>query len=289
MFLSSSDATKSYINIDYAPLNDLLQAMLIKTRSTPETLPRPVARRFVSTEQINLQDFIIEGILQATLPNRTIVRVFALQPFTNFKFVISWFTTHNSSYAVLPRQQLSVSWKPRDGSITAALDVLAKSVLLTRHSIVTTVQRKQMTSNHITNLLCAHKTARELQHSHSSIRRPNTSSVSLIVEHLITDTTEVVFILCTLYIYNYNNSSPKLSVESFHTSCQGTTLDDTPPVIKNIVGKRCAFDVKINSYNTERGCEEFTVYRLNECVGCAEDEGDKKGDETTKKKKQKMA
>ncbi|KAK1365924.1 hypothetical protein POM88_041485 [Heracleum sosnowskyi] len=96
------------------------------------------------------------------------------------------------------------------------------------------------------------------------------------VEHLITDITEVVFILCTLYIYNYNNSSPKLSVESFHTSCQGTTLDDTPPVIKNIVGKRCAFDVKINAYNTERGCEE--------CVRYAEDEGDKKGDETAKKR-----
>ncbi|KAK1395188.1 hypothetical protein POM88_014244 [Heracleum sosnowskyi] len=64
---------------------------------------------------------------------------------------------------------------------------------------------------------------------------------------------------------------------------EGTTLDDTPPVIKNIVGKRCAFDVKINAYNTERGFEEFTVYCLNECVGRAEDEGDKKGDETTKK------
>ncbi|KAK1383177.1 hypothetical protein POM88_020912 [Heracleum sosnowskyi] len=66
---------------------------------------------------------------------------------------------------------------------------------------------------------------------------------------------------------------------------EGTTLDDTPPVIKNIVGKRCAFDVKFNAYNTERGCEEFTVYRLNECVGRAEDEGDKKGDETKKKTK----
>ncbi|KAK1382507.1 hypothetical protein POM88_020242 [Heracleum sosnowskyi] len=38
-----------------------------------------------------------------------------------------------------------------------------------------------------------------------------------------------------------------------------------PPIINNIIGKMCAFDIKINSYNTERGYEEYTVYRLSEC------------------------
>ncbi|KAK1398557.1 hypothetical protein POM88_008420 [Heracleum sosnowskyi] len=38
-----------------------------------------------------------------------------------------------------------------------------------------------------------------------------------------------------------------------------------PPIINNIIGKKCAFDIKINSYNTERGYEEYTVYRLSEC------------------------
>ena len=41
-----------------------------------------------------------------------------------------------------------------------------------------------------------------------------------------------------------------------HKHCRNT------PVIKNIIGKRCVFDVKINEYNTVRGYKDYTVYRL---------------------------
>lgn len=37
-------------NIDYAPLDDLRAKMLINTGNTLESLPRPVAKRFVSQE-----------------------------------------------------------------------------------------------------------------------------------------------------------------------------------------------------------------------------------------------
>lgn len=44
-------------------------------------------------------------------------------------------------------------------------------------------------------------------------------------------------------------------------------MTDIPPVINNIVGKKCAFEIKINAYNTERGYEDFTVYHLTETGG----------------------
>ncbi|KAK1355944.1 hypothetical protein POM88_049200 [Heracleum sosnowskyi] len=63
VFFSSSDATKTYLNIEYPPLDDLGASMLLITGKTLETLPQPVAKRFVSPEENNLEDLTIEGIL----------------------------------------------------------------------------------------------------------------------------------------------------------------------------------------------------------------------------------
>ncbi|WOG81140.1 hypothetical protein DCAR_0100285 [Daucus carota subsp. sativus] len=43
---------------------------------------------------------------------------------------------------------------------------------------------------------------------------------------------------------------------------EGTNIAEIPPVIRNIIGKRCVFDVKINEYNTVCGYEDYTVFRL---------------------------
>ncbi|KAL1818401.1 hypothetical protein ACET3Z_013270 [Daucus carota] len=37
-----------------------------------------------------------------------------------------------------------------------------------------------------------------------------------------------------------------------------------PAMVKNVVGKTCVFDVKINHYNTNLGYEEYTVIKLSE-------------------------
>ncbi|KAK1387913.1 hypothetical protein POM88_016091 [Heracleum sosnowskyi] len=59
-----------------------------------------------------------------------------------------------------------------------------------------------------------------------------------------------------------------------------------PPIINNIVGKKCAFDIKINSYNTERGYEEYTVYRLSECPDTTKEAADSHApDKGTKRQK----
>lgn len=49
--------------------------ILITTGKTLDTLPRPVAKRFVSPEESNPEDLTIEGILQASLPSGTTVSV----------------------------------------------------------------------------------------------------------------------------------------------------------------------------------------------------------------------
>lgn len=37
-----------------------------------------------------------------------------------------------------------------------------------------------------------------------------------------------------------------------------------PPVVNDIIGKMCVFQLKITSYNIIHGCEEYTVTRVSE-------------------------
>lgn len=45
---------------------------------------------------------------------------------------------------------------------------------------------------------------------------------------------------------------------------EGNT-EDIPTPIKNMVGKFCAFQIKVTQYNITTGCEEYTVTRVSEC------------------------
>lgn len=69
---------------------------------------------------------------------------------------------------------------------------------------------------------------------------------------------------------------------------EDSPTNDIPAVIKNIIGKKCAFDIKINAYNTERGYEDFTVFRLTDSAAAKIQDGDNQA-ENTAKKKQKLA
>ncbi|KAK1394835.1 hypothetical protein POM88_013891 [Heracleum sosnowskyi] len=41
-------------------------------------------------------------------------------------------------------------------------------------------------------------------------------------------------------------------------------MEAIPPVVRNIIGKHCAFQLKITPYNIIQGCEEYTVSRVYE-------------------------
>ncbi|KAK1354381.1 hypothetical protein POM88_047637 [Heracleum sosnowskyi] len=96
------------------------------------------------------------------------------------------------------------------------------------------------------------RTNLELQHSLSSIRRQSSSSV---------------FPFKTLSMAYLRTQTSLIS----------------PKVIKKFVGKKCAFDIKINAYNTERSYKEFTVYhRLTEFTTATYEKGDKELEEIAK-------
>ncbi|XP_063938166.1 uncharacterized protein LOC135148001 [Daucus carota subsp. sativus] len=45
---------------------------------------------------------------------------------------------------------------------------------------------------------------------------------------------------------------------------QGSDIERIPAAVNNIVGKVCAFQIKITKYNITHGCEEYTVARVSE-------------------------
>ncbi|KAK1393982.1 hypothetical protein POM88_013038 [Heracleum sosnowskyi] len=45
---------------------------------------------------------------------------------------------------------------------------------------------------------------------------------------------------------------------------QDNPASEIPAVLNNVIGKTCGFDVKISSYNTNLGYEEYTVVKLSE-------------------------
>lgn len=48
------------------------------------------------------------------------------------------------------------------------------------------------------------------------------------------------------------------------TFLQANPPADIPEVLNNVIGKTCAFDIKITGYNTNLGYEDYTVVKLSE-------------------------
>lgn len=53
-------------------------------------------------------------------------------------------------------------------------------------------------------------------------------------------------------------------------------LSAIPPAVNNIIGKLCAFQLKITPYNIIQGCEEYTVTRVSEVIGSVGTSSNKK-------------
>lgn len=61
--LSSSDATNSFFNIDYGPLNNLKDTLSAAMGKPSDLLPPPVRERFVTTEGKSVPQLTIDSIL----------------------------------------------------------------------------------------------------------------------------------------------------------------------------------------------------------------------------------
>ncbi|KAL8116039.1 hypothetical protein AgCh_022505 [Apium graveolens] len=230
VFLSSSDATNTYVNIDYAPLHDLKAEMLISTGKTMENLPPPVVKRFVTQEGNTLEDLTIEGLLEATLPSRTtFIRRTCEATIVGIVNAEGWF------YNCCPR----CARKVRDNEGTYRCENCGKDAtdFKQRYKLIVRVEDK----SGMTTFTLFNKEAEQL--------------IGIPVETVI-------------------NNIP-----------QDSSIGNIPAVIKNVFGKKCVFDIKINAYNTERGYEDFTVYRLTECAGTHIEDASKQMEENPAKKR----
>ncbi|XP_074380010.1 replication factor A protein 1 isoform X1 [Apium graveolens] len=71
VLLSTSDATKTFYNIDLAPLNNLRAAIAEANGNTSDDLPKPIATRFATVDESSLHSSTIKEILETSLPTET--------------------------------------------------------------------------------------------------------------------------------------------------------------------------------------------------------------------------
>ncbi|KAK1370447.1 hypothetical protein POM88_036539 [Heracleum sosnowskyi] len=69
--LSSTNATRCYVNIDYAPLNTLKYALRTANNETPQPLPPPTAEQFVTSTGEIFRDLSISSVLETIIPTGT--------------------------------------------------------------------------------------------------------------------------------------------------------------------------------------------------------------------------
>ena len=83
-------------------------------------------------------------------------------------------------------------------------------------------------------------------------------------EKFIAETNKVFYYL--LLCHNTLSCFPILLLTHIRITIamQDTQAAAIPAMVKNVVGKTCVFDVKINHYNTNLGYEEYTVIKLSE-------------------------
>ncbi|KAL8103748.1 hypothetical protein AgCh_028086 [Apium graveolens] len=68
---SSTDATRSYVNIDYPPLNALKICLTTATTGKNEPLSTPIVEQFVTSNGDRVQELTISSILETVIPDST--------------------------------------------------------------------------------------------------------------------------------------------------------------------------------------------------------------------------
>ena len=71
--LSSTDATRSYVNIDYASLTALKDALAENTDDKTETMNPPKIEQFVTSTRDSVPELSIHSILETLIPQGTLV------------------------------------------------------------------------------------------------------------------------------------------------------------------------------------------------------------------------
>lgn len=207
--LSSTDATRCYVNIDYAPLHALKEALLKPCNGKQADLPAPTMEHFLTANGQTVQELSISAILETVIPPGTqVVRCICHAKVVDVLAGNGWY------YNCCPtcgRALHDLNGKFYCLSCDAGTPSLAQ-----RFRIVVRVEDQSGS----TSMTLFNKEAEQL--------------VGIPLQKVLAEITEEELI---------------------------------PPVVRNIIGKHCAFQLKITPYNIIQGCEEYTVTRVSEVPG----------------------
>ncbi|KAK1391346.1 hypothetical protein POM88_010402 [Heracleum sosnowskyi] len=207
--LSSTDATKSYLNIDYKPVIELRAAVVAASGKPIAQLLPPVNRPFVTASSNTLQRLTIQEILAYQLPcGEKLARCLCHAEITAILDGEGWY------YTCCPK--------------------------------------------------CARKVRLLGQGYYCGSCAENVSDPKQRYKLIV----RVVDISGTTTFTLFNKEVERLVVVPVENILAELTQDnpatEIPAVLNNVIGKTCGFDVKISSYNTNLGYEEYTVVKLSE-------------------------
>ncbi|KAL1823138.1 hypothetical protein ACET3Z_009916 [Daucus carota] len=208
--LSSTDATKTFFNIEYEPLNDLKKSLSDSSGSNGARLLPPATVHFVATDEKDVQQIHIKDVLEMKIPSgKDQVRCLYTATITEILDGNGWLYNCCSicARAVHPTEGKYYCNACNDTNFTVSQ----------RYRVVARIKDDTGT----TTVTLFNKEAEQL--------------IGVPIQKIITEMGEA------------------------------SHMDKIPAPVANLIGKLCAFQIKINNYNITHGCEEYTVTRVSEC------------------------
>nr|XP_017227896.1 PREDICTED: replication protein A 70 kDa DNA-binding subunit D-like [Daucus carota subsp. sativus] len=208
--LSSTDATKTFFNIEYEPLNDLKKSLSDSSGSNGARLLPPATVHFVATDEKDVQQIHIKDVLEMKIPSgKDQVRCLCTATITEILYGNGWLYNCCSicARAVHPTEGKYYCNACNDTNFTVSQ----------RYRVVARIKDDTGT----TTVTLFNKEAEQL--------------IGVPIQKIITEMGEP------------------------------SHMDKIPAPVANLIGKLCAFQIKINNYNITHGCEEYTVTRVSEC------------------------
>ncbi|KAK1383677.1 hypothetical protein POM88_021412 [Heracleum sosnowskyi] len=207
--LSSTDATRSYFNIDYTPLKNLKHEISNASGTPVDTLPPPTIRHFVTGDEEDIQEISIKSILEAQIPHgKDLLRFFCKAKIIGILDGNGWYYICCSKCARAVKQL--------EGKYYCAHCVEESSSYTQRYRVVIHVEDASGT----TSFTLFNKEAEQL--------------IGIPMQKILTEIEE------------------------------NDNVTQIPAAIRNIVGKVCTFQIKVNKYNITHACEEYAVTRVLE-------------------------
>ncbi|XP_063947543.1 replication protein A 70 kDa DNA-binding subunit B [Daucus carota subsp. sativus] len=206
--LSSTDATRSYFNIDYEPLNALNEKLSASIAGGHNSLQAPTARQFVTANENQPKELQIKSILEAKIPvGNNVLHCLCKGTIIDVLNGNGWY------YICCPKCARAV--RELEGKFYCAACTEEPYPVTQRYRVVIRIE-------------------------------DGTGSTTLTL---------------------FNKEAEQIIGAPLNTllkEIEKEKLAEIPPALKNLIGKKCAFQIKITPYNIEKGCEEYTVTRVSE-------------------------